>query len=157
MLTKEEINTFITLEYKVQDTANHVASIVKEWDPDLGKDENNTWWEIEFNDEKDPSKGYYVHGYEANFPGELLCMTDEELHAYVEHQKEQVRLWREARERMARIEEEMRQQEKQNRYQRLLRMSKKELLAELGLPEQMITLAEENNWFQLKPEEKLNG
>ena len=137
MLTKEEINTFITLEYKLQDTANHVASIVKEWDLDLGKDENNTWWDIEFNDEKDLSKGYYVHGCEANFPGELLCMTDEELHAYIEQEREQARRQKEAWARQKQLEEELREQERQKYYQKCRQMSREELLAELRIPKEV--------------------
>lgn len=138
MLTKEELNTFLTLEFKVQDSANHVASVLKEWEEDYGKDENNTWWELEPKDEKDFSKGVGVHGCESSFSADLLCKTDEELYAYIEQQKEKERLWLEARRIQAKVEEEMRQQEKQKRYQRLLRMSKKELLTELGVPEQWL-------------------
>ena len=79
MLTKEELNTFLTLEFKVQDSANHVASILKRWEEDYGKDENNTWWELEPRDEQDFSKGVAVHGCESSFPADLLCKTDEEL------------------------------------------------------------------------------
>ena len=137
MLTKEELNTFLTLEFKVQDSANHVASILKEWEEDYGKDENNTWWELEPEDEKDFSKRVAVHGCESSFLADLLCMTDEELYAYIEQQKEKERLWLEARRIQAQVEEEARQQEKQRYYQRCRQMSKKELLAELGIPKEV--------------------
>ena len=142
MLTREELTTFMHLEYKIQDVANHVASIVKEWDPDLGIDENNTWWEVEANDEKDLSKGYHVHGCESGFDAELLCKTDEELHEYVEYRKEQHRLWVAAREKEKQLEEERCARERKERYERFSKMSRSELLRYLNVPEELVKQVE---------------
>ena len=133
MIAKEELTTFMHLEYKIQDAANHVASIMKEWDPDLGIDENNTWWEVEADDEEGLSKGYYVCGCESGFDAELLCKTDEELHEYIAYKKEQYRLWKEARKKMAQTEKEISEQNKIDRINGLKQMSREELLKELGV------------------------
>ena len=142
MLTKKELTDLIYLEYRVQEAANHVASIVKEWDPDLGRDEGRVWWDHEFEDEKDLSKGMIIYGSVSSFDAELLCKTDEELHKYVECKKEEHRRWVEAREKEKQLEKERAIQEREEKNEKFSKMSKSELLRYLKVPEELIRQVE---------------
>ena len=116
MLTKEEVNTFIELEKKIQDTCDHIATFFKDFDCDF---EEPTYW--------DWDDGAF-RGTGCSIGPEWLSATDEELRQHVNDILEQRRLWREARELEAKLERERREQEKKDWREKVQNMSREELI-----------------------------
>ena len=138
MISKEEFETYKDLTKKIEDTSWHVAEYLKEvyssFEDTLKqetKSERFPLWEIGWDfQEEDQIR---VFGGQSSFELKYLFLTDEEIRQKVDRIKEQKRLWKEARERMAQIDKEQREAEKQRYFEKCRNMTKEELLKELGI------------------------
>ena len=137
MITLNDFRTYCSISDDIQYTAKHVASYFKQLDVSFqyAIDEPGEW-EIEIYDGIPRIERWNLGPYcddSCSFEAKWLWATDEELQQHVEDVLEERELEIERRKQELAAEEERRKQAKIERNARLLKMTREELLKELGV------------------------